>query len=472
MLKLGLSENARTRIAKVAVGTAVLLPGPLIAAGTDIPPPQPSGGPSGVTQTVDTRASSPELTLRLFGGPEIFNLSGGTATFKVTAFQVTALQGEERAAYDMLHGLAASGESADWVALKQILVASGADRALLTKTAKIDLATIRKVATHLEKVGLEPGEDGRRVAADLQPGRTVISLGADATDAQQQVANLLAERSRADLLKLRGEVNAPAIKDPSLQKRAQHLDAKIVDAPFVRAVIAQAHERGFQVDTPNLIERLRTIGPRPEGKTARIDWYKRILESQGFKWRDGENQVNAIGLRAYDSESGLNSNAFGKWNDTLAFAWRGSDGKWNLREFAGTTEPGYRSHYDTPDANGDGAGDVAHALPGQYPYMLGTHRGVPGAGVPEINVPVARDTNHDGVIQNREEKASIDRGDVGYGINLHWGPGTEGVDVGPYSLGCQVTVLSDGQFHNEVTPILAQNQGQMLYSLVDMRELA
>lgn len=477
MLKLGLSDNSRARLAKVAVGTAVLLPGPLLAATvTETPDPRPSSGPSGVTQTVGSAHSSPELTLRLMltGGLDTFNLSGGTVSFKLTTIQRDALQGEQRAAYDMLHALAVSGESADWVAMKQILVASGADRSLLTKTAKVDQATVRKVAAYLDKVGLAPivAENGRELAADLKPGRTVISLGADATEAQQLVADLLAKRSKDDLAKLRREVGAPAISDESLQKRAKHLDAKVIDAGFVRAVIEQAHERGFPVDTKNLIDKLREIGPRPAGKMARIDWYKRILESQGFKWREGANQVNAIGLRAYDRDSGLNKNAFGKWNDTLTFIWKSADGEWNLREFAGTTEPGFKSHYDTPDANGDGAGDVAHALPGQYPYQIGTHRGVYGAGVPELNVPVARDTNHDGVIQNKEEKASVARGDVGYGINLHWGSGTEGVDVGGYSLGCQVTVLSNDAFHDQVTPILALNSGQMLYSLVDMRDLA
>ncbi|MCK6547605.1 hypothetical protein L6R52_17275, partial [Myxococcota bacterium] len=232
-----------------------------------------------------------------------------------------------------------------------------------------------------------------------------------------------------------------------------------------------AAERRAQAEARAEAARLREIGPRPSGTTARAGWYRRIVEQQGLRWRDGANQVNVVGLRGYDVDRGVHGNSFGPWNDTIAFVWKGSNGKWNVREYRGTTDPGMKTHPDSPDVNRDGRGDVAWLRPGQYPYQTGTHRGTWGAGVPELNVPVFRDTNANGHIEAREERASRQRGDVGYGINIHWGPGWDSGAVGPYSLGCQVVTESVGEFQAEITPILQRNRGQLLYALVDVRNI-
>lgn len=214
------------------------------------------------------------------------------------------------------------------------------------------------------------------------------------------------------------------------------------------------------------------LGARPEGEAARADWYRRLVERQGETWRSGPFQVNAIGLRGFDVDHGRNANGFNAWNDTIALVWNDASGKPHVRELRATTDPGMRTHPDSPDIDGEGQGDVAHLLPGQYAYVLGTHHGQYGAGNPTENVPVARDTNHDGDIQPPEERASRRRGDVGTGINLHWGPGSGAGEVGPYSLGCQVVSLDRGSFLAEVTPILEQNRGQLLYTLVDMDQVS
>lgn len=213
------------------------------------------------------------------------------------------------------------------------------------------------------------------------------------------------------------------------------------------------------------------IGRRPHGTAARADWYRRIVESQGHTWRSGVNQVNVVGLRGYDVEHGRNHNRFGKWNDTMAYVWKGTDHKWHVRELRATTDPGMTRSADSPDVNHDGRGDVAWLRPGQYRYHVGTHHGVYGAGNPDRNVPVFRDTNGDGHISGAEERASRRRHDVGYGINLHWGPGYDNGNVGGYSLGCQVITGDQTAFRNQLTPIMERNRGHMLYTLVDASDV-
>jgi hypothetical protein len=254
------------------------------------------------------------------------------------------------------------------------------------------------------------------------------------------------------------------------RRAAAERRAEEAAAASARAEEAAA-ERRAQAEARAEAARAREIGPRPQGRAARAGWYRRIVEQQGLRWRDGANQVNVVGLRGYDVDRGVHRNAFGPWNDTIAFVWKGTDGKWNVREYRGTTDPGMKSHPESPDVNRDGRGDVAWMRPGQYPYQTGTHRGTWGAGVPELNVPVFRDTNANGQIEAREERASRSRGDVGYGINLHWGPGWDSGAVGPYSLGCQVVTESAGEFQAEITPILQRNRGQLLYALVDAHDI-
>ncbi len=205
------------------------------------------------------------------------------------------------------------------------------------------------------------------------------------------------------------------------------------------------------------------LGPKPQGTAAKADWYRSLVTANKGHWRTGVNEMNIVGLRGESVDGKRHGNAFNQWNDTLAFVWKGTDGKMHVREFRGTTDPGQK-YGDGRDANGDGVLDIAHLRPGSYPYHLGTHHGVSGAGNPNYNLPVFRDTNHDGQISAAEEAASKKRGDVGYAINLHWG---DGATVGGWSLGCQVVKGSQSFFQSNVTPLMKMNRGQMYYTLID-----
>jgi hypothetical protein len=228
--------------------------------------------------------------------------------------------------------------------------------------------------------------------------------------------------------------------------------------------------RGSELDGPTLRRLQIEVGPigrRPKGEQAKADWYRRIVEAQGGTWRRGEQQLNVVGLRGYDVKTGVNRNAFGKWNDTLAFIWKNKNGKWEVREFRGTTDPGKKRYADNDDYNGDGRPDTAHLRPGQYPYRLGTHRGYYGAGNPTYNVQVDRDFNGDGKISAAERRESIRRDTRGYGINHHW-QFFKG-DVGTNSVGCQVAKVSYAEYRRKITPLWKMNRGLALYTLVEAK---
>jgi hypothetical protein len=175
--------------------------------------------------------------------------------------------------------------------------------------------------------------------------------------------------------------------------------------------------------------------------------------------------VNIVGLRGQGVDGKRNHNTFNRWNDTIAYVWRDRAGETHVREFRATTDPGVVGGPGRGrDVDGNGSGDIAHLRPGTHPYRVGSHRGAYGAGNPTYNLPVDRDTNHDGDISRAERAASRRRGDVGYGINIHWG---EGSVVGGWSEGCQVIEGSYDFFRRNVTPILERNRGQMHYTLVD-----
>lgn len=210
---------------------------------------------------------------------------------------------------------------------------------------------------------------------------------------------------------------------------------------------------------------VRAGGPKPAGTAAKAGWYRALVEQSGGKWRTGVDQVNIVGLRGQGVDGGRNHNRFNQWNDTVAYVWKGQDGKMHVREFQATTDPGVTGGPGKGrDVDGNGSGDIAHLRPGSYPYRLGSHHDVYGAGNPTYNLPVDRDTNHNGSISKAERAASKRRGDVGYGINIHWGDGSV---VGGWSEGCQVIKGSYDHFRQNVTPIMERNRGQMYYTLID-----
>jgi hypothetical protein len=210
----------------------------------------------------------------------------------------------------------------------------------------------------------------------------------------------------------------------------------------------------------------------PADQEARAGEYRSMVAGAGGRWRTGVRELNVVGLRGQDVD-GRKSNEFNRFNDTIAFVWKGDDGRMNVREFRATTDPGVgRSAFGLGvDVDGDGRKDVGHVMPGQYTYRAGPHRGMSGAARPDSTV-VARDTNGDGTLS----QAEASRRSRGGGHNLHWawsnaeenGGRPLATEVNSSSEGCQVIALSRGDFLKHVTPLIDLNaRRDFPYTLID-----
>lgn len=198
-------------------------------------------------------------------------------------------------------------------------------------------------------------------------------------------------------------------------------------------------------------------------EAQKYDHYKGLIEQNGGKFKSGPNERNIISLRTETSTKA--NGGQGVYDDKTAMLWTDKNGGKHVKEYKSNTEPSsrYEGRYGE-DVNRDGRLDLGRMRPGSYEFRTGSSSTLGNVLRPTKNMTVDRDTNHDGRISVAERAASKRRGDVGYGINIHWG---DSATVGGWSLGCQVIKGSYGAFRANVTPIMQLNQGQMYYTLVD-----
>lgn len=154
-----------------------------------------------------------------------------------------------------------------------------------------------------------------------------------------------------------------------------------------------------------------------------IDDLRREYDRLGYRFFEGEEyDLNLFGVRHPDYEN--------LFNDLLGCAWR-ADGKWHLRLWPGTTDPG--GYYLRRPAH---SGGTAILVPGQYRgvWQLGMHKGQYEALFQSgAEVKVYRDADRDQVLDL--SKATIDEG--WFGINQHRS-GLRSKNVDKWSAGCQV----------------------------------
>ncbi|MBI2572095.1 MAG: peptidoglycan-binding protein [Candidatus Schekmanbacteria bacterium] len=111
----------------------------------------------------------------------------------------------------------------------------------------------------------------------------------------------------------------------------------------------------------------------------------------------------------------------------------------------------------TPDVNNDGGKDIAHLRPGVYEYRsrpTGNGRYNPADN---RRFDVARDTNHNGVIDGSE----VDRGYRAGGIQIHAGGANR-----PSSVGCQTLPPNDYSRFQDALHQSTGNRGTFTYVMV------
>ena len=141
----------------------------------------------------------------------------------------------------------------------------------------------------------------------------------------------------------------------------------------------------------------------------------------------GDYNLNVFGVR----RENRNSDQF---DDFLGAAYRDSGGRWRIKIWPATTDPG--RYWLMQPQNPAG---TAILVPGQYrqAYAVGKHQGKYTALCQRRPVRVWRDNNLDAVIDYGPRGAAMESGI--FGINLHrTNPYGESYLVGQWSAGCQV----------------------------------
>lgn len=455
-----------------------------------------------ISPAADQVTEQPELPPRLPN--TVFHL-GATQVEVVEADLVApgaeAQENTEALLRHLTQGTTPEKQAADVATLQALLTASGrplpVSGPILLGPADVSAVSARFAALGLplDNAGLQQFVTSRRLPlpAQLGPELAEAYLVA-ATQGQQVVYDLPPDLApqhagalavfngmdKATVQYFRAVLGATAAAPQgnfALQQGA--LGNEVVTLSDLDALAARAASWNVPLD-PNkpyspedrnaLVAHISPIGVRPADEQAKAEWYRRIVESSGYAWDTAVNQINVIGMRGYDVDSGVHDNmGFGEWNDTLAFVWKNESGAWSVREFRATTDPGVAVvNSAADDKNGDGSLDVATIAEGQHRYAIGTHFGRMGAARSQAessSSPVYSDMDQDGHISEAEKQESIANGHLGYALNIHWA--NMGLDrVGANSYGCTVAKMEYDQFQAEITPLFRLSPGGFNYTVI------
>ena len=146
--------------------------------------------------------------------------------------------------------------------------------------------------------------------------------------------------------------------------------------------------------------------------------------------------VTVLGLRGLSAAGDAHATKYVRAFDDTLVVLR-ADG--TVARFAASTHPFELAGVPgVPDADGDGVADVGMIRPGVYD-VAGRDRTIAGAASYAVTqhgsgkLPGWRDTDHDGVLSDRERAASERRGDGITDVLFHQGEGDA-----PPAVGCQV----------------------------------
>lgn len=160
---------------------------------------------------------------------------------------------------------------------------------------------------------------------------------------------------------------------------------------------------------------------------------KNAMVKKGYKFfESGDYNINIIGIR----NSSTGNEITNKFDDLMTLSFK-VNGKWYMRKYPCTTDPGIHWSKNLLNENG-----VAILVPGQYrgSHMVGLHRGKYEALRQKSPLKVYRDKDKD--MEYDLLKENIHEGI--YGINIHrasqWGVSKQ---VDKWSAGCQVIASND-----------------------------
>jgi hypothetical protein len=167
-------------------------------------------------------------------------------------------------------------------------------------------------------------------------------------------------------------------------------------------------------------------------------FYASVAEGAGVD----TSRTFVVGLRGVSRDGTRHDvRTLQKFDDVVAVVSPGA-----VVEMAASTHPWFARSSAAPDVNGDGVGDVGMIRPGRY-HAEPRPPARDLAGAPTFHVlnpagteglPGWRDTNHDGIYDDAEKRASEARGDTLTDVLFH-----QGGAGAPAPIGCQVLGAGD-----------------------------
>jgi N-acetylmuramoyl-L-alanine amidase len=199
--------------------------------------------------------------------------------------------------------------------------------------------------------------------------------------------------------------------------------------------------------------------PSTMSESEKYDYYCDIITRNGGRL----HKRNLISFRKETSTKANNWD--GCYDDITVMIWEDSTGK-HVRQYSSNTEPS--SQYEDcsdqradrgpvgVDANGDGILDLGRLPAGYYEYQTGSSEKLGKVLRPTKPVMLERDTNHNGIFERYEPRAS-----AGKSILFHAGGVTN-----PCSAGCQTLNPTEyTKFWNDLNR--DGNPGNIGYTLVN-----
>jgi hypothetical protein len=198
--------------------------------------------------------------------------------------------------------------------------------------------------------------------------------------------------------------------------------------------------------------------PSADAKYSK-DKIKAAVDKKGYKWFEGDYNLNIVGVRNSDTGTVV-TNAF---DDKITVSYQ-VGGEWVYKEWMNTTDPGTKGVKEYHNAAG-----VARLVPGQYinSHGLGLHQGKYEALKQFGKVKVFRDDNRD---MNYDE-TKIQEGI--FGINIHKA-GANSTYVENWSEGCQVfkRAADFEEFMVIARKAASVGNSKFTYTLIESKDIA